>query len=91
MGIYAKIHPYKKGSVHMNNYADEIRADIRSSHGERFAPSKPSANYKKEISDANAIYNAMTQEERDSILYLKDNNFTELQALYNRVKERAGL
>lgn len=75
----------------MNNYADEIRADIRSSHGERFAPSKPSANHKQEIRNALAIYEAMTSEERDAILYLKENNFAELQALYKRVKERAGL
>lgn len=75
----------------MNNYADEIRADIRHYHGERFAPSKMSKTDAQEISESIAIYNAMTEVERDAILYLQQHNYTELQALYKRVKERAGL
>lgn len=72
----------------MWDYASDIEKDIRSEFGDS-AISKISD--RPSISDTLAIYEAMTSEERDSILYLKDNNFTELQALYARVKERAGL
>ena len=74
----------------MKNYSDEIYEDIRAEFGDS-AVAKFDNKAKQEISESIAIYNAMTQEERDAILYLKDNNFTELQALYKRVKERAGL
>ena len=72
----------------MWDYSTETERDIRSEFGDS-AISKISD--RPSISESLAIYNAMTQEERDAILYLKDNNFTELQALYARVKERAGL
>lgn len=75
----------------MENYADEIRSDVRHYHGEKFAPSKPSKTSAQEISESLAIYNAMTEVERDAILYLQLHNFTELQALYKRVKEREGI
>ncbi len=75
----------------MENLANEIRADVRHYHGERFSPSKPSADYKQEISEAIAIHSAMTQDERNAIAYLFENNRDELTALYRRVKERAGL
>ena len=75
----------------MYNYADEIRADIRYYHGERFAPRNPSKGYKEEIDEAIAITNAMTEEERASLRYLAENNFPELIALRNPVTERAGL
>ena len=69
------------------DYAEEIREDVRHYHGERFAP----RGISQEIRESLAIYNAMTDVERDAILYLQLHNFTELQALYARVKERAGL
>ena len=75
----------------MLSYADEIRADIRYYHGERFAPKNPPKDYKKEISEAIAVTNAMTEDERNAIRYLAENNREELSKLYNRVKERAGL
>ena len=74
----------------MKTYADEIYDDIRSEFGDS-AVAKFDNKAKQEISESIAIYNAMTQEERDAILYLKENNFPELTELYNRVKERAGL
>lgn len=74
----------------MNTYSDEIINDIRSEFGDS-AISKFDNNTKREISESIAIYNAMTSEERDAILYLKENNFAELTALYNRVKERMAL
>jgi len=75
----------------MENYADEIRADVRHYHGERFSPSKPSANYKSEINEAILVHNAMTKDEQAAIAYLYANNRDELHALYQRVRERAGL
>lgn len=75
----------------MENLANEIRADVAYYHGERFAPSKPSANYKSEIAEAILVHNAMTKDEQAAIAYLSENNRDELHALYQRVKERAGL
>lgn len=75
----------------MENLANEIRADVAHYHGERFAPKQMTKSHAQEISESIAIYNAMTDVERDAILYLQQHNFTELQALYARVKERAGL
>ena len=75
----------------MNNYADEIRADVAHYHGERFAPKQMTKSHAQEISESLAIYNAMTEVERDAILYLQLHNFAELQALYKRVKEREGI
>ena len=72
----------------MWDYTTETERDIRSEFGDS-AISKISD--RPSISESLAIYNAMTQEERDAILYLKENNFPELTALYKRVKERAGL
>lgn len=74
----------------MYNYANEIIDDIRSEFGDS-AIAKFDNKAKQEISEAIAIHNAMTQEERDSIFYLKENNFAELIALRNRVKQRAGI
>jgi hypothetical protein len=75
----------------MENYADEIRADVRHYHGERFAPKNPPKDYKKEIAEAIAVTDAMTKDERDAIRYLAENNREELSKLYKRVKERAGI
>lgn len=74
----------------MKSYADEIYDDIRAEFGDS-AVSKFDKKAKQEISEAIAIHNAMTEDERNAILYLKENNFAELQALYTRVKERAGI
>ena len=75
----------------MDNYADEIRSDIRYYHGERFAPKNPPKDYKQEIDEAIKIVDAMTEDERKAIRYLYENNRDELSALYKRVKERAGI
>lgn len=75
----------------MNNYADEIRADVRHYHGEKFAPSKLTKKAVSGIDEAIAIHNAMTKDEQNAISYLYANNPDELHALYRRVKERAGL
>lgn len=75
----------------MTNYADEVRAEIRYYHGEKFAPKNPPKDYKQEISEAIAVHSAMTEDERNAIDYLSKNNREELHALYVRVKERAGL
>ena len=74
----------------MDNYANEIIEDIRSEFGDN-AISKFDKTAAQQISESIAIYNAMTDVERDAILYLQQNNYTELQALYRRVKEREGL
>ena len=75
----------------MDNYANEIRADIAYYHGSAYAPSKAPDNFINEIKEAMAIYNAMSQKERDMILQLKRDNFIALQQLTKEVKERAGL
>ena len=74
----------------MLDYADEIRNDIRAEFGDS-AISKFDKNTKSEISEAIAVYNAMTKDEQNAIAYLSVNNRDELHALYVRVKERAGL
>ena len=74
----------------MLDYADEIRNDIRAEFGDS-AISKFDKNAKSEISEAIAVYNAMTKDEQNAIAYLSVNNRNELHALYVRVKERAGL
>lgn len=74
----------------MLDYADEIRDDIRAEFGDS-AISKFDKNAKSEISEAIAVYNAMTKDEQNAIAYLSVNNRDELHALYVRVKERAGL
>ena len=74
----------------MLSYADEIRNDIRAEFGDS-AISKFDKNAKSEISEAIAVYNAMTKDEQNAIAYLSVNNRDELHALYVRVKERAGL
>ena len=74
----------------MKSYADEIYDDIRAEFGDS-AVAKFDKKAKQEISESIAIYNAMTSDEKNAILYLKENNYPELMALYKRVKERAGL
>jgi hypothetical protein len=74
----------------MDNYANEIIEDIRSEFGDS-AISKFDRTTAQEISESIAIYNAMTEVERDAILYLQLHNYAELQALYKRVKEREGI
>ena len=74
----------------MLSYADEIRNDIRSEFGDS-SISKFDKNAKREMSEAIAVYNAMTKDEQNAIAYLSVNNRDELHALYVRVKERAGL
>lgn len=74
----------------MLSYADEIRNDIRAEFGDS-AISKFDKNDKREMSEAIAVYNAMTKDEQNAIAYLSVNNRDELHALYVRVKERAGL
>jgi hypothetical protein len=74
----------------MDNYANEIIEDIRSEFGDS-AISKFDRDVAKEISESIAIFNAMTDVERDAILYLQQYNYAELQALYKRVKEREGM
>lgn len=74
----------------MLSYADEIVNDIRAEFGDS-AISKFDKNAKREMSEAIAVYNAMTKDEQNAIAYLSVNNRDELHALYVRVKERAGL
>lgn len=74
----------------MENYADEIRADVAHYHGKRFV-STYDHDYVAEMKEADKVWQAMTEDERNAIRYLSENNREELHALYVRVKERAGL
>lgn len=75
----------------MDNLLDEVRADVRYYHGERFASSRLTKKAISGIDEAIAVHNAMTKDEQNAVAYLYANNPDELHALYVRVKERAGL
>jgi hypothetical protein len=69
-------------------YSNEIIEDVKHFHGTRFVTkNEVSKDTINSIQSAIALHNAMTQEERDSILIIKD-NYEMLEALKNRVKER---